>query len=115
MKKIIVLLSVLFLTLGLAMPVWAQNDKAQQPEQKVELTEEQKKELAVIHEDILELKLEMIDKHIEYGVLTKEKGEMIKAKLQEKAKMMKENGYMPGSCKHGHHKKGHEMRDESGQ
>lgn len=114
MKKIIVLLSVLLLTLGLAMPVWAQNDNAEQLRAKVELTEEQKKELAEIHEDILELKLEMIDKHIEYGVITKEKGDMIKAKLQEKAKKMKENGYMPGACMHKGHK-GHEMKNESGQ
>ncbi|MEC1719482.1 YckD family protein [Schinkia azotoformans] len=114
MKKIIVLLSVLFLTLGLAMPVWAQNDKAQQPETKVQLTEAQKKELADIHEDILENKLELIDKHVEFGIITKEKGDMIKAKIQEKAKKMKENGYMPGACKYGHHK-GREMRGEGDQ
>lgn len=115
MKKIIVLLSVLFLTLGLTMPVWAQNDKTtQQPGAKVELTAEQKKELAEIHKDILELKLEMVDKHVEYGVITKEKGDMIKAKLQEKAQKMEANGYMPGSCKHKDHE-GHEMKNRSGQ
>ncbi|EKN62999.1 DUF2680 domain-containing protein [Schinkia azotoformans] len=114
MKKIIVLLSVLFLTLGLAMPVWAQNDKAQQPETKVQLTEAQKKELADIHEDILENKLELIDKHVEFGIITKEKGDMIKAKIQEKAKKMRENGYMSGACKHKDHKD-HEMRGEGSQ
>lgn len=119
MKKITLLLSVLILTLGIAMPVWAQNDKAQQPEKKVELTEEQKRELADIHEDILENKLELIDKHVEYGVITKEKGDKIKAKLQEKMQKMKENGYMPGACKHkdqnGHSHKNYDMKNESNQ
>lgn len=114
MKKIIVFLSVLFLTLGLALPVWAQNDNTGQPEKKVELTEAQKKELADLHEDILEDKMELIEKHVEYGVITKEKGDMIKAKLQEKAKRMKENGYMPGACNHKDHK-GHDMKNGSGQ
>ncbi|HHW38082.1 MAG TPA: DUF2680 domain-containing protein [Bacillales bacterium] len=114
MKKIIVLLSVLFLTLGLAMPVWAQIDKVGQPGTKVELTEAQKKELAELHEEILENKLELIDKHVEFGMITKEKGDMIKAKIQEKAKMMKENGYMPGACMHKDHKD-HDMKNRSDQ
>ncbi|HHY73783.1 MAG TPA: DUF2680 domain-containing protein [Bacillus bacterium] len=98
MKKFMFLLSVLFLTLGLAIPAWAENEVADNPEPKVELTKAQKRELAKIHQEIFEKKLKLIDKHVEFGVMTKEQGDKIKAKLQEKAKMMKEKGYMPRHC-----------------
>lgn len=96
MKKMAMMLSIVLLTFGLSMPVWAENDMAHKPETKVELTKEQQKELAEIHQSILEKKLEMIDKHVEFGVISKEKGDKIKEKLQMKFEKMKENGYMPG-------------------
>lgn len=104
MKKITMFISALLLTFGLASPVWAQNDTTQKPDPKVELTETQKKELAEIHKVILEKKFEMVDKHVEYGVITKEKGDKIKEMLQKRAEKMKENGYMPRHCHKGDHK-----------
>lgn len=96
--------SALLLTFGLALPVWAQNDMSQNPESKMELTEAQKKELAGIHEEILEKKFEMVDKHVEFGVITKEMGDKIKEKIQKKADKMRENGYMPRHCHKGDNK-----------
>ncbi|WP_458411610.1 DUF2680 domain-containing protein [Schinkia sp. CFF1] len=100
MKKMMVLLGVLCLTLGLAMPAWAENNPTHKLETTVKLTEAQKQELAKIHQEILDKKFEMLDKHVEFGMMPKETAAKIKAKLTKKSEMMKKNGYMPRHCHH---------------
>ncbi|NSL52973.1 DUF2680 domain-containing protein [Calidifontibacillus erzurumensis] len=95
MKKLSSLFLALFLTMALALPVWAQTDSSQKSgEVKVELTKEQQEELSKLHDEILQKKFEMIDKHVEFGVISKEKGEKIKEKLRQKAEKMKKDGMM---------------------
>ncbi|WP_102348172.1 YckD family protein [Bacillus sp. Marseille-P3661] len=102
MKKLTILLSALIFSMALALPVFANhhdNDGAtQQPA--VELTDKQKKELEKLHSELLQKKSEMIDKHVEFGIITKEKGEKIKVKLAKRFEKMKENGFIP--MHHGH-------------
>lgn len=102
MKRMIMLLIALLLTIGLSISVEAQEGNKSNPESKVELTEAQQKELAEIHEKILEKKVEMIEKHVEFGIITKEKGEKIKEKLNKRFEMMKENGFVPNHDRFDH-------------
>lgn len=68
---------------------------------KVELTEKQKQELDELYQELLKTKKEIINKYIEFGVLTKEKGDKKLNWLDEHYQKIKEHGYIP---KH-HHKK----------
>lgn len=61
------------------------------------LTESQKKEIHALQEKILDLRKQMIDKYQSFGVLSKERAEEIKQKMDEKFKIMKEKGFTPGT------------------
>ncbi|MFZ3590058.1 DUF2680 domain-containing protein [Bacillus sp. DJP31] len=105
MKKLVSSIILIFLSLGfLLSPVQAEPT----PEQnvlKVELTEKQKKEIKKLHKEMFETKKELIEKYIEYGVLSKEKGEMILKKMEDHFKEMEKNGYIPNW--EGHHRHHH--------
>ncbi len=60
----------------------------------IQLTEQQKSELAKLHKDILEKKKEMIHKYVEFGVLPKEKGQMIISHFDKHYQMLEQNGFM---------------------
>ncbi|MFC0470607.1 YckD family protein [Halalkalibacter kiskunsagensis] len=75
-------------------------------EAKVELTEEQKEEMAKLHKDILEKKKEVITKYVQYGVFTEEKGKKITSMFDKHYIKLEQNGFIPkwdGERKH-HHK-----------
>lgn len=61
--------------------------------QKMELTKKQQKQVAPYVKKAFESKREMIKKYMEVGALDKEKGEKWLKKIDEKEKMMKEQGY----------------------
>ncbi len=67
----------------------------------VELSDKQKQELDKLYLELLETKKEIINKYVEYGVLTKEKADKKLNWLDEHYEKIKEHGYIP---KH-HHKK----------
>ncbi|WP_216827725.1 YckD family protein [Alkalihalobacterium elongatum] len=98
MKKIsISLLSALFLSLTSFGPLPAQaefNDNKAEV-QDVELTEEQKQELGALHKEALEKKKEIIEKYVEFGVFTEEKGDKIIKKFESHYKKLEDNGYIP--------------------
>jgi hypothetical protein len=78
----------------------------QKQEQQVQLTEQQKSELAKLHKDILEKKKEMIQKYVEFGVIPEEKGQMMIAHFEKHYEMLEQNGFMMKLPPH------HPMRSE---
>lgn len=61
----------------------------------VELTEEQKSEIADIHSQIVELRKEIVDKYQSYGAIDEETAEKIKARMDERTQKIEE-GRCPG-------------------
>lgn len=68
---------------------------------KVELTEAQQQEIAVLAKSIMEQKKELMNKYAEFGVISKEKAEKINAKFDKHYKKLEENGFVPNwdKCK----------------
>jgi DNA-binding PadR family transcriptional regulator len=104
MKKLVGIATIIF-TLGLVFSsVSAQTGQGDEIKN-VTLTEEQKKELAKLHNEVLEKKKEIVSKYIEYGVFPEEKGKKIMEKMDNRFKMLEENNYIPkwDRHKHDHH------------
>jgi predicted PurR-regulated permease PerM len=78
-KKLIAALTTL-LVLALAAPALAAT-----------LTPEQSQEIVKLHQQMLELKKQIIDKYVEYGSLTPEQGQQIKARIEAIQKFLQEN------------------------
>ncbi|THE11066.1 DUF2680 domain-containing protein [Bacillus timonensis] len=76
---------------------------------KVELTDQQKKELDQLYLELLETKKSIINKYVEYGVLPKEKADKKLKWLDEHYQKIKEHGYIPMY----HHKKHHDDEDNN--
>ncbi|RBW67924.1 DUF2680 domain-containing protein [Bacillus taeanensis] len=83
-------------------PAFAEEPPAKAEEKAVQLTEEQKQELAEMHKNMIEGKRALIAKYVEYGMITKEKGDKIMAHMEERYTKMEENNFIP---KWDHHKK----------
>ncbi|MFC7394354.1 YckD family protein [Scopulibacillus cellulosilyticus] len=66
----------------------------------VKLTQQQKAELQALHKQILSKKEEVIHKYVEYGILTKAKGNKIIARMEHHYAMHEKNGFIPRW--HGH-------------
>jgi len=81
-----------------SMSVLAQEDGTKQT---VQLTEQQKKELAALHKQMIEQHKTIISKYVEFGVIPKEKGEKISSHLDKKYEKLEKNGFVP----HWDHKK----------
>ncbi|MGI6705591.1 MAG: YckD family protein [Clostridia bacterium] len=94
-------LSVAFAIVEDSSSIAAPSSKEQTPDW-ANLTESQKKEIYDLQGKILELRKQMIDKYQSFGILTKERAEEIKQKMDEKFKIMKEKGFIPRT----HHHKG---------
>ncbi|MFT4416738.1 YckD family protein [Fredinandcohnia humi] len=62
---------------------------------KIELTDEQKQELDALYKDLLEARKAILDKYVEYGVLSKGEAEKKLAWLEEHYTKVKEHGYLP--------------------
>ncbi|MEW6622968.1 MAG: YckD family protein [Bacillota bacterium] len=61
----------------------------------VQLTEAQKEEIAALHKGILEKQKEVISKYVEYGVITKEKGDYMISRLEKRYEKLEQNGFIP--------------------
>ncbi len=108
MKKIVATILLGFLSIGyLLSPVQAESTP-DQGAKKVELTEVQKKEVKKLQQDMLKTKKELIGKYIEFGGLSKEKGERITKKMEAHFKELEENGYIPNWERYHRH---HHQRD----
>lgn len=69
---------------------------------KVELTDAQKQELDTLYKQLLETRKALLNKYVEYGVLTKEKADKKISWLEDHYKKIKEHNYVP---MWDHHKK----------
>ncbi|MRG86327.1 DUF2680 domain-containing protein [Salinibacillus xinjiangensis] len=108
MRKFLLFSFAFFLTLGsLGIQVSAEADGEAEPTN-VELNEQQTKELETLHNEMFELHKQLINKYVEFGVISQEKADMKLAKMEKHQEKLKENGYIP----HCDHKK-REMKDEA--
>lgn len=72
----------------------------------VTLTDVQQKEIAALQKEVLQQRKAIINKYVEYGVFTAEKGNRIIAHLEERYSKLEQNGFVPtwdkDHGKHGH-------------
>mgnify|MGYP001216078400 CR=1 FL=1 len=68
----------------------------------VKLTDTQMEELDVIYQDIVNLRIGLINKYVEYGVIEKEKGEKMIQHVEGFYEKVKSNGFIPKWDKHKH-------------
>jgi Protein of unknown function (DUF2680) len=108
-KTLLTLMTVCFLSFGFT--GYASAEGQQAAPQKVNLTDAQKQELDKLHQQLFNSKKELINKYVEYGVFTKEQGDMMLKKMEERYLKLKENGYM---MRWHHHegKKLHPQKDQ---
>lgn len=108
MKKIFASLMVIVMcSIGLSSIAFAEEAQSVKQEKKVELTNKQQEEIKAIHQTILEQRKQLISKYVEFGQLSKERGDQLKDRLDQKFKAMEEMGFqMPPH--HFHHGKHHQ-------
>ncbi|MGN7946028.1 uncharacterized protein DUF2680 [Bacillus altitudinis] len=70
----------------------------------VKLTTEQQKQIEVLEQQILSKRKEVIEKYVQYGVLTKEQGTHITKRMDEHYNHLKNNGFVPLLKKPQHHR-----------
>lgn len=63
--------------------------------QDVELTNEQQNEMAKLQQQALEQQVKIVEKYVEYGVYSEEKGGKIISHLEEHYEKLKENDFVP--------------------
>ena len=68
--------------------------KAEMPAD-VKLTAVQLEEMKSLQQDALKQKKEIINKYVEYGVFSKEKGQKIITHLEERYLKLEQNGFVP--------------------
>ncbi|MBA9026997.1 DUF2680 domain-containing protein [Peribacillus huizhouensis] len=98
-KLLIAVLTITFVTFNFEITALAETDK-QEPQ--IVFTEKQQEELAVLHKEILEKKKEIVQKYVEYGVISKEKAAMIVKHMERHYQKIEENKFQPFQP---HHKK----------
>ena len=75
-------------------PVLANAHPTENTKAEIQLTTEQKNELAAIQKELLKNKKTLIDKYVEYGVMTKEQGEKINSRFDLRFKQLEKNGFV---------------------
>jgi len=70
----------------------------------VKLTTEQQKQIETLEQQILSKRKEVIEKYVQYGVLTKEQGTHITKRMDEHYNHLKNNGFVPLLKKPQHHR-----------
>jgi hypothetical protein len=74
----------------LAHPDHSKSEEAAQ----VRLTDEQKKELSAIHDQILTKKKELIAKYVQFGVITEDKAKEILGHMEARHSKLEKNNYI---------------------
>lgn len=70
----------------------------------VKLTTEQQKQIEMLEQQILSKRKEVIEKYVQYGVLTKEQGTHITKRMDEHYNHLENNGFVPLLKKPQHHR-----------
>lgn len=80
-------------------------------QKQVQLNESQKKELSSIYEQYRKVKIQLLDKYHDFGVIGDQEWDQHKKRVEKKFEAIKKNGYLPvcGHCrdKENHHHHGH--------
>ena len=74
---------------------YAFDEQAKEEKKPVQLTEAQKNELSALHKDILEKKKQLISKYVEFGVISREKGDKIISHMEKRYSKLEKNGFVP--------------------
>ncbi|WP_409341674.1 YckD family protein [Paenibacillus sp. MBLB4367] len=82
------------------MQAYADHHQAQEESAKVQLTDQQKNELAALHKDILAKKKEVIGKYVKFGVMSEEKGKHAVDRMEKRYEKLEQNGFIPKWDKH---------------
>lgn len=95
------LLAIAIMSMSFGGPAFAKSGqpKGKMEKSKIHLTETQKKELSGLHKKMLKDKKEIISKYVEYGVMSKQKGEKVKEHMERHFQKMERNGYTPNPHK----------------
>lgn len=99
MKRWWIMAIAIMLVGAIAVPIaWAQNETAPTPSNTagIQLTESQKKELAELYSKIAELKKQIVDKYLEFGIINQERAEFMKQRIDQMEKFRAQQGYIPG-------------------
>jgi hypothetical protein len=108
MKNIlsIILVAAFFITpvLGLGVSSIQAEEETDRPKE-VKLKEHQQQELAILYQDLINKKKGIINLYVEFGVISEDKGQDMKAHLDEYYKKLEGNKFMPYWHKQQHHKK----------
>ncbi|OAT81763.1 GrrA/OscA1 family cyclophane-containing rSAM-modified RiPP [Desulfotomaculum copahuensis] len=95
MKKKLIAVLVVVLVLALAVPALAATVSQS-------LTPDQAKQINSLQQQMLNLRSQMVDKMVQFGQLTPEQGQQIKANIQSRVQYLQQNpgqaGYGPGFC-----------------
>ena len=93
----VILAVILIVTAFMATAAFASSSSTQQEgtAEKPSLTDEQKVEVKGILAQIQALKEQLIDKYAGYGILSQEKADAMKERMQERAAKAEEKGYLP--------------------
>lgn len=78
----------------------------------VNLTDAQKSELKQLSDKMFEIKKQMVEKYLEYGVITKEQAEKKLEKLEKMKKVREQNGFIPGKGRGKHWDKKEHSRQQ---
>ncbi|SDK19504.1 YckD family protein [Sediminibacillus albus] len=90
----------LALTVSLLGAVEIQAEEDTGTQKKVELTEGQQKELAILYQDLLDKRKGIINKYLEFGVISAEKAEKMTEHLDGYYKKLEANGFIIDWEKH---------------
>lgn len=71
------------------------NPEKEHKTERIRLSENEVKELEKINEDILEKREELIEKYVEFGILSEDRAERMKAHLDDHFRQMKERQFLP--------------------
>ncbi|MGP4072713.1 YckD family protein [Piscibacillus sp. B03] len=109
MKKLwLSLITVTVLAIGLFGVASAEPESTEN----VELTDDQKEEMASLQKEVLEKEKQVIQKYVEYGVISKDKGDKVISHLEKHFEKLEANGYVPMWDKK--HKKTHGDDEDQG-
>lgn len=73
----------------------------------IKLTKKQKEEISLLHRQVIEQKKEIVNKYVEYGVISQTKAGIIIANIERKYKKLAKNDFVPKikKGKEQHHEK----------
>ena len=89
MKKALITFLAIAAVIAMLVPAFGATPKG--------FTPEQKKDVASIQQQMLDLRSQMLDKNVEAGLMTKAQADSMKARMKQNQELSKANGYVSGA------------------